>query len=140
MIVSVNDTFCAVSGYSRAEVIGSSHSMLNAGHHSEAFFEEVWQTIASGRVWHGEVCDRAKDGGLFWLDSTIVPFLDATGKPHQYVSISTVTTERKRAEQWQRHYAEIMGLISAESLLRSEERRVGKEGVRTDRSRWSPAN
>src|SRR3546814_15843740 len=61
MIVSVNDTFCAVSGYSRAEVIGSSHSMLNSGHHSEAFFEEVWQTIASGRVWHGEVCDRAKE-------------------------------------------------------------------------------
>src|SRR3546814_4253139 len=82
MILSVNDTFCAVSGYSRAEVIGSSHSMLNSGHHSEAFFEEVWQTIASGRIWHGEVCDRAKDGGLFWLDSTIVPFLDATGKPH----------------------------------------------------------
>src|SRR3546814_14316590 len=76
MIVSVNDTFCAVSGYSRAEVIGSSHSMLNSGHHSEAFFEAVWRTIASGRIWHGEVCDRAKAGGMVWRDSTIVPFLE----------------------------------------------------------------
>ncbi|PKM16404.1 MAG: hypothetical protein CVV12_02920 [Gammaproteobacteria bacterium HGW-Gammaproteobacteria-2] len=116
-IIDVNHAFCAVSGYSRQEVIGRSHDILNSGYHPADFFEQVWRTIESGRVWHGEVCDRAKDGALLWLDSTIVPFLDATGKPYQYVSINTVTTERKRAEQWQRHYADILGLISAESPL-----------------------
>jgi diguanylate cyclase (GGDEF)-like protein/PAS domain S-box-containing protein len=114
-IIEVNDTFCAVSGYSREEVIGVSHSILNSGVHPGGFFEDVWRTIGSGRAWHGEVCDRAKDGTLFWLDSTIVPFLDSNGRPYQFVSINTVTTERKRAEQWQRHYADILGLISAES-------------------------
>ncbi len=114
-IIEVNDTFCAVSGYRREDVIGMSHNILNSGVHPAGFFEDLWLTIGSGRVWHGEICDRAKDGTLFWLDSTIVPFLDSKGRPYQFVSINTVTTERKRAEQWQRHYANILGLITAES-------------------------
>ncbi|MFB0935963.1 MAG: PAS domain S-box protein [Propionivibrio sp.] len=97
-ITYANDRFCRISGYSRAELLGKNHRIVKSGVHSPEFYETMWQTIRAGEVWHGEVCNRSRNGEEYWVNATIVPLFDKDGMPGQYISILTDITARKRAE------------------------------------------
>ncbi|NUT76594.1 EAL domain-containing protein [Pseudomonas sp. C1C7] len=113
-ITHVNDQFCAVSGYSREELLGQNHRLLNSGTHSAEFFSGMWRTIASGNVWKGEICNRAKDGSLYWVESTVVPVLDkATGRVERYLSIRFDISEKREllhTLQWRVGHDVLTGL------------------------------
>jgi len=99
LITYANDKLCDVSQFRRDELIGKSHRVMNSGYHSDVFFDGLWATITAGDVWHGEIRSQKKNGDYFWVDSTIVPFVDSTGSPYQYVAIRTDVTEHKRLER-----------------------------------------
>jgi len=109
IITFANDAFCATSGYAREELIGHTHSVISSGVHAPSVFRTLWETIANGQVWRGELCNRMRSGDLYWVDCTIVPFRDWSGAITQYVAIRTDITQRKLAEDQ---------LAARESLLR----------------------
>lgn len=112
-ITYANDKFIEISKYSRAELIGQNHRILKSGLHPPSFYENLWATITRGRVWRGEIKNRAKDGSYYWVDTSIAPIVGKDGKPIKYISVRFPVTERRQAEEEVRERAKQQTVITA---------------------------
>ena len=116
-ITYVNDRFCAISGYSHDELLGKNHRILNSAHHPQEFFEQMYETITSGSAWHNEICNQAKDGSLYWVDTTVVPIKNAAGEPISYIAIRTDISHIKKVES---QLTQAAASAEAASIAKSE--------------------
>lgn len=114
VITYVNQKFCDISKYSKEELIGKTHSIINSQYHPKEFFANMWKTISQGKVWEGEIRNRNKYGQYYWVNTTIVPFLDTQGKPEKYVAVRYEITERKLAEEQLKIYAKKLEVSNKE--------------------------
>jgi len=119
-ITFANENFCRISKYAREELIGQNHRIINSGYHSNVFFRDMWQTIATGQIWRGEIKNKAKDKTLYWMDTIIVPIANELGKPYQYVSFRNEITERKETEAFLRRAESITAVGQMASGLAHE--------------------
>lgn len=123
VITHVNNKFLALSGYNTNELIGRTHSIVKSNTHSPTFYQDLWETITQGQVWHGEICNRKKSGELYWVSSTIVPFLDKNGVPERYMSIRTDITKQKESQE------QLSYLANHDTLTGLPTRRLAKENL-----------
>ncbi|MDB6054083.1 MAG: hypothetical protein JWN25_1606 [Verrucomicrobiales bacterium] len=126
-ITYVNDKFCAISKYSRAELVGQDHRIINSGFHSKEFIRDIWTTVAGGKIWKGEIKNRAKDGSFYWVDTTLVPFLKEDGKAYQYVAMCAEITQRKQLLLKERQSNEALEAANKELAFQ-----VAEKGKRAD--------
>ena len=128
IITYVNDKFCEISGYSREELVGKRHQIIKSNYHSKLFFKEMWKTISSGATWNGEICNKKKDGSLYWVETTIVPKIDVDGKTIQYLSIRTEITKLKELEARLTKQNEAQKILSdfASSLIKAQKNEFDK--------------
>ncbi|MBL4844590.1 MAG: PAS domain S-box protein [Planctomycetes bacterium] len=129
LITYANEKFVEISGYSLDELLGQDHRLVNSGRHSEAFMSNLWSTISAGRVWRGEICNRAKNGELYWVNTTIVPFTDSEGEIVEYVAIRADITARKE------HETELRLLAS---LVEASQDAIVREGLGGTVTAWNP--
>lgn len=133
-IIYVNDLFCEISKYKREELIGQNHRIVNSNYHPKEYFQKMWSTLESGDIWKGEVCNKAKDGTVWWADATIVPFFDEHGRPYQYVAIRSDITDRKKMED-EIHYMAYYDFLTALPNRKQFESRMEQEYVHAKSSK-----
>ncbi len=128
-IVQVNDKFVQISGYAREELLGQDHRLLTSGAHESSFFGRMWATVQRAEVWRGEICNRAKDGTLYWVDKAIVPLMDTGGRVVRYIAVSVDITEQRRHEEALHYQATHDGLTDLPNrvlLLERVSRAIGR--------------
>lgn len=125
VIIHANEHFCQLSGYKEDELIGARHSIINSGHHSREFFQQMWQTIASGYTWRGDICNRAKDGRLYWVDSTILPVRNDDMQIIGFLSLRIEITDkvelRQKLERMNSSLEEMIKLKSSQLLIKNRD-------------------
>lgn len=124
----VNNRFCEISKYTAEELVGQDHRVLNSGIHSKAFFRDMWKTIGKGKTWYGDVCNKAKDGSLYWVQTVVIPFLDKKNKPYQYIAIRTDITAQKDLNYISHiaYHDDLTGLPNRRSLVQRIETEIIK--------------